>query len=267
MIFALTALIIVPTVNPNTSSQSLGYVNYALITVVVDNDCNPYVKGFECPWGLSIFIQTPQLNILFDTGPSPQALKHNLQMLGIDMNSIEIIVLSHEHADHVGGLPALKLIASKVALYIPNGFPQYLTRWIQSLGFHPYIVTHTIILAPGIALIGPLTGPPNEIALLVNVRGFGAVLITGCSHPGIVNFVKYAEQTLHVRIAMVIGGFHTFYLSPNEAQNIVSQLLNLGVKFIAPLHCSGEVMRKILEEHYPEHYIQLYVGESVYLDP
>ena len=251
----------------STNTINIGYVSHALITVLVDNDCNPTRRSLECPWGLSIYVQTPRLTILFDTGPSPQALTHNMRMLNISMSSIDVVVLSHEHMDHVGGLPALKPIAQHIVLYIPQGFPSYLLRWIRSMGFQPIIVSHTIVIARGIAIVGPLYGPPNEIALLLNVRGFGAVLITGCSHPGIVNFVKYAERTLHVHIVMVLGGFHTFYLSESRVQAIVKQLINLGVKFIAPLHCSGSVMRHVLKEYYPRNFVELYVGQSLYLDP
>jgi len=54
-------------------------------------------------WGLSILIETDAINVLFDTGKSISAT-YNANALGIDLSSIDKIVLSHSHADHTGGL-------------------------------------------------------------------------------------------------------------------------------------------------------------------
>jgi len=54
-------------------------------------------------WGLSILVETDNVNILFDTGPSISAC-HNADSLGIDLTKIDKIVLSHSHSDHTGGL-------------------------------------------------------------------------------------------------------------------------------------------------------------------
>ena len=57
-------------------------------------------------WGLSIHIRAGKSGFLLDTGAG-QAIIYNLLTLDIDLDSLEVIVLSHGHYDHTGGLRAL----------------------------------------------------------------------------------------------------------------------------------------------------------------
>ena len=59
--------------------------------------------GFLAEWGLSILVEVDGMRILVDTGRSFSAV-HNAQLMGIDLATIDRIVLSHGHADHTGGL-------------------------------------------------------------------------------------------------------------------------------------------------------------------
>lgn len=59
--------------------------------------------GFLAEWGLSMLIEADGIRILMDTGRSFSAI-HNAQLMGIDLATIDRIVLSHGHADHTGGL-------------------------------------------------------------------------------------------------------------------------------------------------------------------
>jgi 7,8-dihydropterin-6-yl-methyl-4-(beta-D-ribofuranosyl)aminobenzene 5'-phosphate synthase len=53
--------------------------------------------------GLSLYIETEGLKILFDIGPDDSFL-HNVGELGIDLAGVDILVISHAHYDHGGGL-------------------------------------------------------------------------------------------------------------------------------------------------------------------
>lgn len=58
--------------------------------------------------GISLLVtvlnQGKRETILFDTGVTPDGALHNLELLGVDLGSIQAIVLSHGHTDHTQGL-------------------------------------------------------------------------------------------------------------------------------------------------------------------
>lgn len=81
------------------------------ITTLSENAAN---YGFLAEWGLSILVEVDRMRILVDTGLSFSAV-HNAQLMGIDLATIDRIVLSHGHADHTGGLVnVLKMMRKNV---------------------------------------------------------------------------------------------------------------------------------------------------------
>ena len=80
------------------------------ITTLSENTAN---YGFLAEWGLSILVEVEGLKILVDAGLSFSAV-HNAQLMGIDLSSIDRIVLSHGHADHTGGLREVLKIKHRV---------------------------------------------------------------------------------------------------------------------------------------------------------
>jgi 7,8-dihydropterin-6-yl-methyl-4-(beta-D-ribofuranosyl)aminobenzene 5'-phosphate synthase len=75
-----------------------------------------YASGLKAEHGLSIFIETPTANILFDTGQSDVFI-HNATKLGVDIASVDTLILSHGHYDHTGGLYAFLELNSKAIVY------------------------------------------------------------------------------------------------------------------------------------------------------
>jgi len=96
--------------------------NNIRITVVYDN--NPYKKGLETSWGFSSVVAGVEKTILFDTGDNGQLLLENMSKTGIDVNSIETVVLSHIHGDHTGGLEEFLKKNPKVSVSLPKSFPK-----------------------------------------------------------------------------------------------------------------------------------------------
>jgi 7,8-dihydropterin-6-yl-methyl-4-(beta-D-ribofuranosyl)aminobenzene 5'-phosphate synthase len=83
------------------------------ITTLSENTAN---YGFLAEWGLSILVEVDGMRILMDTGLSFSAV-HNAQLMGIDLATIDRIVLSHGHADHTGGLVnVLKIMRKDVEM-------------------------------------------------------------------------------------------------------------------------------------------------------
>ena len=247
-----------------TSSGFARSISFVKLVVLVDNYPNPQRPDLQTAWGVSIYVETPSARILFDTGPDPEVLKHNAEVLGIDLSKIDAVVISHEHFDHVGGLPLIAKLRPGLPVYIPAP-SSYLVSYVKRLGLEPRPVDKTIEIAPGVYVLKPLYGPPWEDALAIKT-GRGIVLLVGCSHPGITNIVEEAMRELGNRVYMVIGGFHMAGYPLPKVKEVVEKLLSLGVEKIYPIHCSGDTIRHYLETHYPEHYGDGHVGLEIVID-
>jgi len=228
------------------------------IIVLVDNYPSPSNPKLQTAWGLSLYVETPYATFLFDTGPYSSVLEHNAQVLGVNLSSIDFVVISHAHGDHTGGLPLIARIKPGIRVYIPAE-ARYLASRIKSLGLRPYPVNTTVQVAPGVYVLKPLYGPPWEEATAIKTS-HGLVVLVGCSHPGVVNIVKEAISTLHERVYMVIGGFHMAGEPPAVVEEVARELISLGVAKIYPIHCSGDEIREYLKEHYPQNYGDGHVG-------
>ncbi len=220
-------------------------VKHLHIVVLVDNHADPKQRCLSA-WGLSLYIETDNTRILFDTGPDPELLLYNAKAMGIDLAKLSAVVISHEHGDHVGGLKAIAELNKSVPIYIPSGMSLFSKRWIKSLGFeHVIEVSNTTFIAPGIAIVGQLYGPPYEQALAIELAGRGLVIVVGCSHPGIVQIAEKAARDLGGKPYAVIGGLHLVGAPRSEVLDIMEDLKNLGVQIAIPLHCSGDIAMSI----------------------
>ncbi len=225
--------------------------NKTRIIVLVDN--NAYKHGLSNAWGISIYIERGGRTVLFDTGPSPDVLIHNSVAMGVNLSSIDIVVLSHGHGDHIGGISALDSYAHKITVYVPHGFPIGVIEQLANKGYNVVVVNNTVEIVEDTYIMKPLYGPPWEQALVLNISK-GLVVITGCSHPGIVNIVKEAIKEFNRTPYIVIGGFHLMGSSMQQIKKVADELVKLGVYKIYPLHCSGDEIRRYLAEKYPQHY-------------
>lgn len=219
------------------------------IVVLVDN--NPYRQDLEKAWGLSVYVEVGGVRLLFDTGPDPMVLEANARRLDIDLSKIDFVVISHAHGDHTGGLRLLTSIKPGITVYVPPDGS--LVSYVRSLGLKPVQVNNTVEVSRGIYVVKPLYGPPIEGALAIKTDK-GLVILVGCSHPGVVNIVEQATRDIGVKPYIVLGGFHMSGASPQDVQKVVSQLVEMDVEKIYPLHCSGDNVRSYLADHYKDNY-------------
>ena len=246
--------------SPTTTTTPIKTGNITLI-IVVDN--NPDPKGIlRSAWGLSILVNTSQGLILFDTGPDPNLLKYNLLKLGIRPQDIKAVVISHSHGDHTGGLPFILKNHPNISVYIPAGSSKYLEEYVLKYGGVPITVNETTMIMNGIYVLGELYGPPWEQSLVVR-SDKGYILLVGCSHPGIVRITEHLINDLGKPPYLIIGGFHIAGAPLTECKEIIEELINLGVEKIAPIHCSGDTIRELLEKKYPDHYLPAHTGSII----
>lgn len=241
---------------------SPGCLSRVEIIILVDNNPNPQRPDLKPIWGISMLVRAGNMSILFDTGPSPEALKHNCEALRVNLSELTFVVISHEHGDHVGGLPYVAKMKPGVTVYVPSKMSAYVKEWIKSLNLTLVDVERTSVVSKGVIIIGQLYGPPWEQALALNTTR-GLVILVGCSHPGVENVVTKAMKELKTKPYLVIGGFHMSSRPREDCERTVKELLKLGVRLIAPIHCSGSTMRRIMEDKYDKYYLKAYIGTKI----
>ena len=232
------------------------------ITVVYDN--NPYDSRLQTAWGFGCLIETGEATVLFDTGGDGGTLLGNMSTLGIDPQDIEAVVLSHIHGDHTGGLGALLGTGARPTVYVPRSFPARFKADVRSLTVLEEVNGPAEIL-PGVYTTGEVGSRIVEQALAVETAE-GLVVITGCAHPGVVEMVRRARQISEAEVYLVLGGFHLGGASQHKVGRIIADFRELGVRRVAPCHCTGDQAIKAFADAFGADFIQSGVGCVITVD-
>jgi len=102
------------------------------ITVVYDNSSSQ--RGFVPGWGFACVIQGMTHTILFDAGRDSSILLANMAKAGIHPEDVAVVVLSHEHEDHVDGLSGFLARSQDLTAYLPHALPARLKARVTSVG-------------------------------------------------------------------------------------------------------------------------------------
>ena len=232
------------------------------LQIVYDNHKSPD-KRFRPDWGFGCVVNTPKGRILFDTGANGDLLLANLKALEIDIDSIDKVVISHQHYDHVGGLKAfLKKRKDKIPVYVLASFPESIKRTVTEGGDHLIEVHDSLQIVPGIYTTGEIGGPIPEQALVVSTKE-GSIVVTGCAHPGIAQMVESSLRIPPGKIYAAVGGFHLKGSSRRHIEGVIEKLKTLGVKKVIPLHCTGDEATRLLKEAFGKGFIPATLGSTI----
>jgi 7,8-dihydropterin-6-yl-methyl-4-(beta-D-ribofuranosyl)aminobenzene 5'-phosphate synthase len=227
------------------------------LTVLYDN--YPFESGCHTEWGYSCLVETSEITVLFDTGGDPQILAHNIDTLGVNIQDIDCIIISHEHWDHVGGIQYILSNRTGIPVYLPGGVPYSLKSSIASIGGECIELGNATKISDSIAITDTINGPPMEQAMIIKTNE-GVILITGCSHPGVENLARNAFELTEDRIRLVIGGYHLGRASKYMLDRTCDELDEICVEYIAASHCTGDESIQYFRERYGEHFIESGVG-------
>jgi 7,8-dihydropterin-6-yl-methyl-4-(beta-D-ribofuranosyl)aminobenzene 5'-phosphate synthase len=217
-------------------------------------------------WGFAAQIVFRDHSLLFDSGTKPPVLAANMKALGVDPKAFELGVFSHPHQDHLGGLPAAAQLRPGLPVYFLDSFPAPLYQFAESLGVKPVRVTEGRELLPGVFTTGTVPGAPSEQALVIDTST-GLVVLTGCSHPGIVRMVEAARSLKpSAPVRLVAGGFHMTQDSESQIKSVIASLRRLGVQSILPSHCSGDLAIRLFREAFGDRFLTGGAGTRIPLD-
>jgi 7,8-dihydropterin-6-yl-methyl-4-(beta-D-ribofuranosyl)aminobenzene 5'-phosphate synthase len=277
-----------------TASENAGP---ARITVMYDAFGKS--AGMQRDWGYAALVEYGGKRILFDTGNNPDILAQNTKAKNIDLSTVDFVVMSHRHGDHMGGLTYVLKVNPHVKIYAPKeGFgvfgadlPSTFYRKDASLpaeqryyeGTPPEImrfgsawpaanfqlIDKNTEIASDISLITLVSDKPGtlelrELSLAINTPE-GVVLIVGCSHPGIDRIVQ-AATAINPRVHLVAGGLHLVVANDQDIEKAVTALHDtFKVEYVAPGHCTGEPAFSAFKKAYGDHYLYAGLGSSLQL--
>ena len=219
--------------------------------------------GIKSQHGLSLYIETQKHKILFDMGQDG-TFYENAQVLGIDLSDIDIAFISHGHYDHGGGLAKFFEINDKASVYIhKDAFGEHYHGYDKYIGLDLSLAdSDRITFAGDVALIdnsltlyscnayervyedsfGGLIKRvggefyPDEFTheQYLLIKDFGKkVLISGCSHKGILNIMNWFAPDI------LVGGFHFSKSELDDKLAHTAKILSCRKTMFYTCHCTG----------------------------
>lgn len=246
------------------------------VRILVDNRAG---DSFSAEHGFSLWIETAGQNILFDTGQG-SALGHNARQLGIDLKQTDVVVLSHGHYDHSGGLAEVLALAPSAQVYAHEGVTRerhsVAPGNVRRIGMPPESVKALQAVPPNrlhwvaaprclsaeVGLSGPIprlndfedVGGPffldeagnipdpieDDLAMWIRTPG-GLVVLVGCAHAGLINTLNHIMFLVPGQpLQAVLGGFHLRAASDLRLSRTLDALKKAAPQVVIPCHCTGE---------------------------
>lgn len=254
------------------------------LRVLVDNNTNIDQYYFGEP-AVSYYIEDEDSRILLDVGYSDIFLRNSVS-LGVDLDSVDAIVISHGHDDHTRGLkyffekynnkdisiiahpdafkfkirgdlvigsPILEEELKNISNLTLSKLPVKISKNITFLGEIPQSNSFEDRKPIGRQLIDETLTDDyvKDDTALVYKCDKGIYVITGCSHSGICNIVEYAKVVADDdRVLGIIGGFHLFDVT-ERVEKTIDYLEQFNLKELYPCHCTSFVVKAAIHNVLP----------------
>jgi 7,8-dihydropterin-6-yl-methyl-4-(beta-D-ribofuranosyl)aminobenzene 5'-phosphate synthase len=237
------------------------------VTTLVDN--LTYISNLQAEHGLCFHFNLGSTKVLLDVGQT-SAFLHNANMLGIDIADVDVLILSHSHYDHCGGLEAFLEVNGKAKIYTKPSFfrPKYDVEG-RYLGY-PFDFEEVVSRFTPISSVIDIEGLKivPEIPIVnswdTHFEGFKVEtdndllddcfddelfvcyptaeelsIFTSCSHRGISNIVQAATKLFPAPAISITGGFHLKDAPAEQVDATIAYLKTLSLNKLGVCHCTG----------------------------
>ena len=243
------------------------------ITVLFENHAG-FKKGLLGSHGFSVLVEHRGKRVLVDAGSDGKVLLHNMKVLNISPEKVDVVFLTHGHYDHTGGLEEfLKARKSSIDIYAhPHVFLRRIAlkpkrreigipfsqEHLEKLGANFILKEKPVRIfdeiytsgeierrtwdrAVGYIMSGekPVKDPLRDDMALFIELGDKIVIISGCGHSGILNIVGYSRKLMNKPIFALVGGFHLSGAKRSILEDAVGGIRTFGVEKLYPGHCTG----------------------------
>jgi 7,8-dihydropterin-6-yl-methyl-4-(beta-D-ribofuranosyl)aminobenzene 5'-phosphate synthase len=200
-----------------------------------------------------------------------------MQRLSVTLDDVQVLAISHNHPDHVGGVSWWRantfsfgnqqLDLSGKLVYVPEA--------MTYPGLSPIVADQPQRVAPGVATLGTIPfaevwqvalfrARNAEQAMAVNVAGRGVVLITGCGHQTLPKLIARAQALFDEPIVGIVGGLHFEGASAQAMEPYIRQVGALGPQLVAlSPHDSGDAARQAFRQAFPDAYQEIRIGQPI----
>ncbi len=244
------------------------------ITILVENTTPTAPITGE--YGFAAMVSVNESQYLFDTG-SAGAVFSNAKILGVDLQAINCLIISHGHFDHTGGVvPFLQTGRKKVYAhkdvftkrFVVSGTrkkdisARFCLEDIEKYRAELNLIDQFTKIDEGIFLTGTVPRIndfedvggafkaekdgqlvddvlPDDMSLVID-HPEGLIIISGCAHAGMINIIDFArQQTGRDKVQAFIGGTHLFTASEDRVAKTIARLKEYNINRIIPCHCTG----------------------------
>lgn len=259
--------------------------------------------------GLSFLIEaemkdSKRLTLMMDAGPSPDITLHNMESMNVNPQNIDLIMLSHGHYDHTGGLLEVLRKMGRQTLVVAHpkifdlrmklnpsieliGSP-FKSSDVERAGGVMLCVRNSVAIGEGIVTSGEIERAVafekvegfwtvdgdlfvedpivDDQAIFLELEDKGLAVITGCAHAGIINTIRHAQKVMGTdKVYAVVGGFHLAQAADERIAATIRELAGLNPRIIGPCHCTGFKATKQLIEAFGDRCLSLRTGDILRL--